>query len=54
MKISDLGNLDKEDILSVLGLVAKPTASGRLLGSVGIFAVGCRPPVFPPSRSPAS
>jgi hypothetical protein len=40
MKISDLGNLDKDDILSALGLVAKPTASGRLLGSVGIFAVG--------------
>jgi hypothetical protein len=40
MKISDLGNLDKDDILSALGLVAKPAASERLLGSVGIFAVG--------------
>ena len=40
MKLSDLGNLDKDDILSALGLVAKPTASGRLLGNVGIFAVG--------------
>jgi hypothetical protein len=40
MKLSDLGNLDKDDILSALGLVSKPTASGRLLGSVGIFAVG--------------
>jgi hypothetical protein len=40
MKLSDLSNLDKDDILSALGLAAKPTASGKLLGSVGIFAVG--------------
>ena len=40
MKLSDLGNLDKDDILSALGLAAKPTPSGKLLGSVGIFAVG--------------
>ncbi len=40
MKLSDLGTLDKDDLLSALGLVDKPPASGRLLGSLGIFAVG--------------
>ena len=40
MKLNDLGNLDKDDILSALGLVAKPSATGRLLGNVGIFAIG--------------
>jgi len=40
MKISDLGNFDKDDILSALGLVQKPSPPGRYLGNVGIFAIG--------------
>lgn len=40
MKLSDLSNLDKDDILSAPGLVDERTASARLLGSLGILAVG--------------
>lgn len=40
MKLSDLSNLDKDDVLSALGLASKRTASERLLGGLGILAVG--------------
>ena len=40
MKLSDLSDLSKDDILSALGLAAKPSASERLLGTVGVFGLG--------------
>lgn len=40
MKISDISNLSKEDILSALGLESKATTTERVLGSIGIFGVG--------------
>lgn len=40
MKLSDISDLSKDDILSALGLASKPTNSERLLGAVGIFGVG--------------
>ena len=40
MKLNDLRELSKEDILGALGLASKPSASDRLLGTLGIFGVG--------------
>jgi YtxH-like protein len=40
MKLSDLSDLSKDDILSALGLAAKPSATERLLGTVGVFGLG--------------
>jgi hypothetical protein len=40
MKLSDVRELSKEDILSALGLASKPTSSERLLGTLSIFGVG--------------
>jgi hypothetical protein len=40
MKLNDLRDLDKDDILSALGLASKPTTSERLLGTLSIFGVG--------------
>ena len=40
MKINDLRELSKEDLLSALGLTSKPSTSERLLGALGIFGVG--------------
>jgi hypothetical protein len=40
MKLSDISDLSKDDILSALGLASKPTDSERLLSAVGIFGVG--------------
>jgi len=40
MKLSDISDLSKDDILSALGLASKPTNSERLLSAVGIFGVG--------------
>lgn len=40
MKLSDLSDLSKDDILSALGLSAKPSTSERLLGTAGIFGLG--------------
>lgn len=40
MKLSDIRDLDKEDILSVLGLASKPTVAERWLGSAGVFGLG--------------
>ena len=40
MKLSDLSDLSKDDILSALGLAAKPSPSERLLGTLGVFGLG--------------
>ena len=40
MKLSDLSDLSKDDILSALGLASKRTASEQILGTLGIFGVG--------------
>ena len=40
MKISDLKDLNKDDILAALGLETKTGFTQRLLGTVGIFGAG--------------
>lgn len=40
MKLSDLKDLNKDDILAALGLETKTGFSQRLLGTVGIFGAG--------------
>jgi len=40
MKINDLRDLSKDDVLSALGLASKPSTSERLLGALSIFGVG--------------
>jgi gas vesicle protein len=40
MKLSDLSDLSKDDILSALGLASKQTTSERLWGTLGIFGIG--------------
>lgn len=40
MKLSDITDLTKEDLLAALGLATKPTTSERLLGSLGMFGIG--------------
>jgi YtxH-like protein len=40
MKLGDIRELNKEDLLSALGLTSKPTSSERLLGALSIFGVG--------------
>ena len=40
MKLSDISDLSKDDILSALGLSAKRSTSERWLESAGIFGVG--------------
>ncbi len=40
MKLGDIRELSKEDLLSALGLTSKPTSSERLLGALSIFGVG--------------
>lgn len=40
MKLKDLRELDKEDILAALGLAEKPSATDRLLGTLTVFGVG--------------
>jgi gas vesicle protein len=40
MKIKDLRELDKEDILAALGLAEKPSTTDRLLGTLTVFGVG--------------
>lgn len=38
--LKDLRNLDKDDILEMLGLETKPSTSAWLAGSLGTFGVG--------------
>jgi hypothetical protein len=40
MKLHDLKNLDKDDVLGLLGLETKHSAAGQLLAAVGTFGVG--------------
>jgi hypothetical protein len=40
MKLSDISDLSKEDILAALGLSTKPTVSERVISSAGLFGLG--------------
>ena len=40
MKIKDLRDLSKDDILTALGMTSKPSTSERLLDTLGIFGLG--------------
>jgi len=40
MKLNDLRDFSKDDVLAALGLTSKPSASERLLGGLSIFGVG--------------
>jgi gas vesicle protein len=40
MKINELRDFSKDDVLSALGLTSKPSTSDRLLGALSIFGVG--------------
>jgi gas vesicle protein len=40
MKLNDIRELSRDDILAALGLASRPTSSERLLGTLGIFSVG--------------
>ncbi len=40
MKINDLRDLSKDDVLSALGLTSKPSTSDRLLETLTVFGVG--------------
>ena len=40
MKLSDISDLSKDDILSALGLATKTSTSQRLLGTAGVFGIG--------------
>jgi len=40
MKLSDISELSKEDILSALGLATKRSSSQRLVSTLGLFGLG--------------
>jgi gas vesicle protein len=40
MKLQDVKNLEKNDVLALLGLQTKESGTSRLLGTLGAFAVG--------------
>jgi hypothetical protein len=40
MKMRDIRNMSKEDLLDLMGLEAKGSASGRMAGTLGEFALG--------------
>lgn len=40
MKFEDVKNLDRGDILSMIGLETKPTNDNRLFGMIGTLAIG--------------
>ena len=40
MKLSDIRDLNKDDVLAALGLASKPSTSERLLGTLSIFGIG--------------
>jgi gas vesicle protein len=40
MKLSDIRDLSKDDILSASGLTSKPSATERFLGGLGFFGIG--------------
>jgi hypothetical protein len=40
MKLSDISDLSKEDVLSGVGLATNPSTTQRLLSALGIFGAG--------------
>jgi hypothetical protein len=40
MGLSDIKDMNKNDFLGILGLTTKPTASVRMLGSLGMLGIG--------------
>ena len=40
MKLHDLKDMDKNDLLGILGLETKPSDAARLLAAIGTFGVG--------------
>jgi uncharacterized membrane protein YebE (DUF533 family) len=40
MKLSNLKDMDKDDLLGLLGLSTAPSTTGQLAAVTGIFAVG--------------
>ncbi len=40
MKLSNLKNMDKDDVLAMLGLETKQSTAGMLLGALGTFGIG--------------
>ena len=40
MKLSDISDLSKDDILSALGLATKQSASQRVVSTLGLFGLG--------------
>jgi len=40
MKIRDLTDMDKDDILGALGLQTRTTTTGWLFGTLGLFGLG--------------
>ncbi len=40
MKLSDIRDLSKDDVLSAVGLETRPSMGGRLFGTLGLFSVG--------------
>ena len=40
MKLQDVKNMDKDDLLALLGLETKQSGTGQLLATLGTFGVG--------------
>jgi hypothetical protein len=40
MKLSDIKDMSKDDLLGILGLTTKPTASERMLSSLSMLGIG--------------
>jgi len=40
MKLSDIRDLSKDDVLAAFGLETKTSLTGRLFGTMGLFTVG--------------
>lgn len=40
MKLSEIRDLSKDDVLAAFGLATKPSVTGQLFGSLGLFATG--------------
>ena len=40
MKISDIRDLSKDDVLAAFGLESRTSTAGRVFGTVGVFGVG--------------
>jgi hypothetical protein len=40
MKLADLKDIDRDDILGALGLQSKPSAASWIMGTLGVFGLG--------------